>query len=86
MLNSDGRELTRRNILVGATASLICRPAIVRAASLMPIRQLILSTVSINPEKPSLGSWRIHFMRQALRRGWEGRDFQTFGATSEAAA
>jgi hypothetical protein len=89
MPNSDGRELTRRSILVGAAASLICRPAIVRAASLMPIRQLIVSTVPINPEKPWLGfigTWRIHFMRQALRRGWEGRDSQTFGGTSEAAA
>ena len=89
MPNSDGRELTRRSILVGATASLICRPAIVRATSLMPIRQLMVSTVSIDSEKRSLGfigTWRIHFMRQALRRGWEGRDSQTFGGASEAAA
>jgi hypothetical protein len=89
MPNSDGRELTRRSIFVGATASLICRPAIVRAASLMPIRQPIISTVPINPEKPSLGfvgTCRLHFMRQALRRGWEGCDSEMFGGTSEAAA
>jgi hypothetical protein len=89
MLNSDARELTRRSIFVGAAASLICRPAIVRVASLMPIRQLIVSTVPINPETPWLGfagTLRLHFMRQALRRDWEGRDCQTFGGTSEAAA
>src|SRR5207248_4911236 len=86
---SDGRELTRRSIFVGTAASLICRPAIVRATSLMPIRQLIVTIVPINSEWPCLGfvgTWRLHFMRQALRRGWEGRDSQTFGGTSEAAA
>ena len=55
MLISDIRQLIRRSICVGAAASLICRPAIVRAASLMPIRQLIVSTVPINSEKPWLG-------------------------------
>ena len=67
MPNSDGRELTRRSIFVGAAASLICRPAIVRAASLMPIRQLNVSTVPINPEKP----WP-HIERLAERTAAEG--------------
>jgi hypothetical protein len=35
-------RMTRRSILIGAAASLICAPAIVRAASLMPVRSLIL--------------------------------------------
>ena len=35
-------RMTRRSIFIGAAASLICAPAIVRAASLMPIRSLIL--------------------------------------------
>ena len=35
-------RMTRRNIFIGAAASLICAPAIVRAASLMPVRSLIL--------------------------------------------
>jgi hypothetical protein len=35
-------RMTRRNILIGAAASLICAPAVVRAASLMPVRSLIL--------------------------------------------
>jgi hypothetical protein len=35
-------RMTRRNILIGAAASLIYAPAIVRAASLMPVRGLPL--------------------------------------------
>ena len=41
-------RMTRRNILIGAAASLICAPAIVRAASLMPVRGLPLQF--LNPE------------------------------------
>ena len=89
MPDSDDRELTRRSIFVGAAASLVCRPAIVRAASLMPIRRLMVATVPINPDASRLGfvgTLRLHFMRQALRRGWAEGDCQTFGGTSEAAA
>jgi len=35
-------RMTRRSILIGAIASLICAPAIVRATSLMPVRGLPL--------------------------------------------
>ena len=35
-------RITRRSVLVGATAFLICAPPIVRAASLMPVRGLPL--------------------------------------------
>lgn len=35
---SEGRRMTRRSSLIGAVASLIYAPAIVRAASLMPAR------------------------------------------------
>ena len=34
--------ITRRSIFIGAAASLFCAPAIVRAASLMPIKGVIL--------------------------------------------
>jgi hypothetical protein len=82
MPNSDAQELTRRSIFVGAAALLICRPAIVRAASLMPIRQMM---VAINTEKPWLGfvgTLRLHW--QALERGWDdAREGQTFGGMSE---
>jgi hypothetical protein len=36
-----GSLITRRSIFIGAAASLICAPAIVRATSLMPVRSLI---------------------------------------------
>ena len=32
--------ITRRRILIGAAASLICAPAIVRVSNLMPVRRL----------------------------------------------
>src|SRR5665213_1753958 len=35
-------RMTRRSIFIGAAASLLCAPAFVRAASLMPVRSLIL--------------------------------------------
>ncbi len=38
--------ITRRSVLIGAGASLICAPAIVRAASLMPVRGLPLQSWS----------------------------------------
>jgi hypothetical protein len=41
-------RMTRRSIFIGAAASLICAPAIVRAASLMPVRGLPLQF--LNPE------------------------------------
>ena len=44
--NHDGL-ITRRSIFIGAAASLICAPAIVRAASLMPVRRL---RVPIGPQ------------------------------------
>ena len=37
--NHDGL-ITRRSIFIGAAASLICAPAIVRATSLMPVSRL----------------------------------------------
>jgi len=39
-------RMTRRSIFIGAAASLICAPAIVRAASLMPVRSLPLQFLS----------------------------------------
>ena len=51
-------RMTRRNIFIGAAASLICAPAIVRAASLMPVRGLPLQF--LNPERKipkTVGEW-----------------------------
>jgi hypothetical protein len=40
--------MTRRTVFFGAAASLICAPAIIRAASLMPVRTLEFG--ALNPE------------------------------------
>jgi hypothetical protein len=51
-------RMTRRIIFIGAAASLICAPAIVRAASLMPVRGLPLQFS--NPERKipkTVGEW-----------------------------
>jgi hypothetical protein len=51
-------EMTRRSILFAAAASLICAPAIVRAASLMSVRGLALQR--LNPERKfpkTVGEW-----------------------------
>jgi hypothetical protein len=88
VINPDADKLSRRSVVAGAAASLICRPAIVRPASLMPVRQFILA-VPVSTEKPWLGfvgMLRLHSMKQALEGGWNERDCQTFGGTSEAAA
>jgi hypothetical protein len=44
MTDADNR-LTRRTLFIGAAASLICAPAIVGAASLMPVRGLPLQLI-----------------------------------------
>ena len=43
--HNDSR-ITRRSVVIRAAASLICAPAIVRAASLMPVRSLPLQFLS----------------------------------------
>jgi hypothetical protein len=51
-------RMTRRNILIGAAASLICAPAIVRAASLMPVRGLPLQILNPKRKIPkTMGEW-----------------------------
>ena len=57
-------RMTRRSIFIGAAASLICAPAIVRATSLMPVRGLPLQF--LNPERKipkTVGEWyRLLFL------------------------
>ena len=38
--NNQISPITRRSIIIGAAASLICAPAIVRVTNLMPVRRL----------------------------------------------
>jgi hypothetical protein len=78
--------ITRRSIFIGAAASLICAPSIVRASCLMPI--LCIAASAISPNKPIylgfVGTLRLHWMKQALRRGWDEKiDGRTFGGISE---
>ena len=40
LISSQAGQITRRGIFIGAAASLLCAPAIVRATSLMPVRRL----------------------------------------------
>jgi hypothetical protein len=57
MIATDYR-MTRRNIFIGAAASLICAPAIVRAASLMPFRGLPLQFLNLERKIPkTVGEW-----------------------------
>jgi hypothetical protein len=40
----DRPLISRRSIFIGAAASLLCAPAIVRATNLMPVRRIILKS------------------------------------------
>jgi hypothetical protein len=60
-------RMTRRSILIGAAASLICAPAIVRAASLMPVRGLPLQF--LNPEGEFYRRCFYHSLDSDLRAG-----------------
>jgi hypothetical protein len=78
-------EMTRRSIFFGAASSLIFAPSIVRAASLMKVRTLILPM-----ERPSAGfveRLRFQYLDGALRRGWDAqRDGQVVRGISETQA
>lgn len=51
-------ELSRRSFLGGLTAGMIAAPAIVRAASLMPVRASILPLPDLMPYAPTIfGTW-----------------------------
>jgi hypothetical protein len=78
-------EMTRRRIFAGAASLVMLAPSIVRAATLMKVRGLILPI-----EHPSAGfveRLRFQFLEAALRRGWiSGRDGQVVGGISETQA
>jgi hypothetical protein len=60
-------RMTRRSILNGAAASLICAPTIVRAASLMAVRFLTLQF--LNPEGEFYRRCFYHSLDSDLRAG-----------------
>src|ERR1700682_4987408 len=71
-MTANDYRTTRRNILIGAAASLICAPAIVRAASLMPVRDLPLQVLNLeflNPLGQFYRSCFYHSLDSDLRVG-----------------
>src|SRR5215831_15497225 len=71
--------MDRRNFLVAATASLLCAPAIVRASSLMPIKVVDRTPVSVPANEiceggESHAGWaeRVGYqmMDHVLKTGW----------------
>ncbi|WMT74518.1 hypothetical protein [Bradyrhizobium sp. Ash2021] len=66
MTDTDAR-MTRRIVFFGAAASLICAPAIIRAASLMPVRTLQLG--ALNPEGEFYRRGFYHSLDSDLRAG-----------------
>ena len=67
--------ITRRSILIGAAATLICIPAVVRATSLMPVRKLILPFDRSRFPEPQYAGFvdrlKYAYLERALRRGWD---------------
>ena len=59
--------MTRRSILIGAVASLICAPAVVRATSLMPVRGFPLQI--LNPMGEFYRRCLYHSLDHGLRTG-----------------
>jgi hypothetical protein len=84
VMTDANNGMTRRNVLIGAAATLISAPAIVRAAGLMPVRGLPLQSLGPQPRKipQTMGEWYqlcfYHNLEQDLRAGraW------TFGPAS----
>jgi hypothetical protein len=66
MIDTESR-MTRRIFFFGAAASLICAPAIIRAASLMPIRPLQLE--ALNPQGEFYRRCFYHSLDSDLRAG-----------------
>jgi hypothetical protein len=66
MTDTDSR-ITRRIVIFGAAASLISAPAIIRAASLMPVRTLQFG--ALNPEGEFYRSCFYRSLESDLRAG-----------------
>jgi hypothetical protein len=69
-----GNTMTRRTLIVGAAACVICAPEIVRVASLMPVRGMPLQPPNLERKVPkTMGEWyRLCFyenLEKSLRAG-----------------
>ena len=79
MPDIDAR-ITRRNILVGAAASLICAPAIVQAVNLMPVRGLPLPLIV--PKRrvlKTMGDWYQFCFYNNLKNDLKAGRAMTYG-------
>ena len=57
-MTNAANTMTRRTLFVGAAACVICAPAIVRVASLMPVRGLPLQLPNLERKVPrTMGEW-----------------------------
>jgi len=88
--HNDGL-ITRRSILFGAAASMICAPAIVRVTSLMPVRSFVLPTMEQLYPGPQYAGFvdrlRYDWLEKYLRAGWDVKRIgTTFGGTTKAQA
>jgi hypothetical protein len=73
-MTNAANTLTRRTLVVGAAACVICAPAIVRVASLMPVRGLQLQLPNLDRKVPkTMGEWYrlcfYHNLEQSLKAG-----------------
>jgi hypothetical protein len=73
-MTDAANTMTRRTLIVGAAACVVCAPAIVRAASMMPVRGLPLQLSNLERSVPkALGEWYrlcfYHNLEQRLRAG-----------------
>jgi hypothetical protein len=92
-MTDAANTMTRRTLVVGAAACVICAPAIVRAASLMPVRGVPLQLPNLDRKVPkTMGEWyRLCFyenLEQNLRAGrcgdlWSGRGQSHSGRRGE---
>ena len=74
-------RMTRRSIFIGAAASLICAPAIVRATSLMPVRNFPLQVID-----PLVKFYRLCFYNNLESQLRSGRSMSIYGKISLADA
>ena len=73
-MTNAANTMTRRTLVVGAAACVICAPAIVRVAGLMPVRGLPLQLPNLERKVPrTMGEWhRLCFyehLEQNLKAG-----------------
>lgn len=81
----DNQLITRRSIFMGAAASLICAPAIVRVTNLMPVRPLPFPAG--RQYAGLVERLRFQFLANALKSGWDDkRHGPVVGGGSEAQA